>query len=264
MFYDTIIPNQTVIVQSLTKIVIGVTIYTELINMEIEILELLEGAKRARGLTVVIDVFRAFTFESYAFAGGAKRIYPIGDIEAAYAAKRSDASLLLAGERGGRKQPGFDFGNSPYEVSHADVRGRVIVHTTSAGTQGVAAAQPHADEILLGALVNAAATAEYIRRKAPEHVSLVAMGLGGIQPTTEDRICAEYLRALLRGEPYDRSGAVALMRATDGARFFAAESAGDAPPEDFALSVKFDCFDFALPLRQDAQGRYYTEAEYRK
>ena len=29
-------------------------------NVEIRVLELLEGAKKARGLTVVIDVFRAF------------------------------------------------------------------------------------------------------------------------------------------------------------------------------------------------------------
>lgn len=230
--------------------------------MDIEILELLDGARQAHGLTVIIDVFRAFSFESYAFAGGARRIYPIGDIEAAYAAKQADPSLLLAGERGGRKQPGFDFGNSPYEVSRADVRGRMIVHTTSAGTQGVAAAEPHADEILLGALVNASATAAYIRRAAPARVSLVAMGLSGTQTTTEDRICAEYLRALLCGEPYDREAAVRLMRATDGARFFAAESAGDAPPEDFELCTRFDCFDFALPLRNDAQGRCYTEAVF--
>ena len=32
-------------------------------DMEVNILELVEGARRARGLTVVIDVFRAFTLE---------------------------------------------------------------------------------------------------------------------------------------------------------------------------------------------------------
>ena len=31
--------------------------------MEIQILELIEGARAARGLTVIIDVFRAFTLE---------------------------------------------------------------------------------------------------------------------------------------------------------------------------------------------------------
>lgn len=41
--------------------------------MEVNILELVEGARRARGLTVVIDVFRAFTLECYLFAQGADR-----------------------------------------------------------------------------------------------------------------------------------------------------------------------------------------------
>ena len=33
--------------------------------MEIRILELIEGAKKAEGLTVIIDVFRAFSLECY-------------------------------------------------------------------------------------------------------------------------------------------------------------------------------------------------------
>ena len=41
--------------------------------MDIRILELIEGAKRAQGLTVVIDVFRAFSLECYLFARGARK-----------------------------------------------------------------------------------------------------------------------------------------------------------------------------------------------
>ena len=48
--------------------------------MKIQILELIEGAKRAEGLTVIIDVFRAFTTECYCFAGGAEKSYPVGDM----------------------------------------------------------------------------------------------------------------------------------------------------------------------------------------
>ena len=36
--------------------------------MEIRILELIEGAKKAEGLTVIIDVFRAFSLECYLYA----------------------------------------------------------------------------------------------------------------------------------------------------------------------------------------------------
>ena len=53
--------------------------------MDVRVLELVEGAREARGLTVVIDVFRAFPLECYLFALGAKAIYPIGSVEEARA-----------------------------------------------------------------------------------------------------------------------------------------------------------------------------------
>ena len=228
-------------------------------KMKVNIYELLEGARKARGTVVIIDVFRAFSMESYAFGSGAVRIYPVGDIDEAYRRKVEAPAVLLAGERGGVKQPGFDFGNSPLEVMRADLRGKTLVHTTSAGTQGVAAAIENADELLLGALVNASATARYIRKKNPREVSLVAMGLAGMTPTQEDRLCAEYIEALLENRPFSCENAAEQLRKTDGARFFRAESQNSAPEEDFWLSLEFDRFDFALPVRRDERGRMYTQ-----
>ena len=49
------------------------------IFMDIKVLELIDGAKQAEGLTVVIDVFRAFSLEAYLISQGAERIYPIPD-----------------------------------------------------------------------------------------------------------------------------------------------------------------------------------------
>ena len=46
--------------------------------MTIQILHLIEGAKQAEGLAVIIDVFRAFSLEPYLFAAGAERIRPVG------------------------------------------------------------------------------------------------------------------------------------------------------------------------------------------
>ncbi len=48
--------------------------------MNIKILQLLEGAQNALGLTVIIDVFRAFTTACYAFDLGASKIIPVGDM----------------------------------------------------------------------------------------------------------------------------------------------------------------------------------------
>ena len=42
--------------------------------MEIEVFHLIEGAKQADGLAVIIDVFRAFSMECYLYAMGAGEV----------------------------------------------------------------------------------------------------------------------------------------------------------------------------------------------
>ena len=62
--------------------------------MNIKILQLIEGARQATGVTVVIDVFRAFSVETYLMAGGADKIIPVGDIDLAYRYKEEHQDLL--------------------------------------------------------------------------------------------------------------------------------------------------------------------------
>ena len=50
-----------------------------------EILEGLEGARAARGVAVIIDVFRAFSLAPWALARGATYIVPVGTPEEALA-----------------------------------------------------------------------------------------------------------------------------------------------------------------------------------
>ena len=71
---------------------------------------------------------------------GAREIRPVGAIEEALAWRERDPECVLIGERHGRKLEGFDFGNSPSTVSPEAIRGRRIIHTTSAGTQGATGA----------------------------------------------------------------------------------------------------------------------------
>ena len=95
--------------------------------MEISILQGIEGAKAAKGLTVIIDVFRAFSLEAYLFDMGAEKILPIGNAETAYALKAENPDYVLAGERGGKIMPGFDTGNSPSQLSGLPVCGKTVV-----------------------------------------------------------------------------------------------------------------------------------------
>ena len=225
--------------------------------MNIQILQLIEGARAARGLTVVIDVFRAMTVEAYVLHNGAADLLPVGDLNAAYAYQAAHPGAVLIGERGGQKCPGFDYGNSPSQVADVDFSGKTVVHTTSAGTQGIANAV-HATEILAGSLVNAKATAEYIRKKSPEEVSLVCMGLEGKEPTREDTLCAEYIRSLLEGRSMDLTRGVEECRRTSGAKFFDENNRDVFPQEDFWRSVDADRFDFVLGVEPGPDGLMHT------
>ena len=225
--------------------------------MHITIDHLTAGASRAEGVAVVIDVFRAYTFESFAYWRGAERIYPVAALDGAYALHRAHPEYLLAGERKGRKAEGFDFGNSPAEIESLDLRGRTLIHTTSAGTQGIEAAV-HAERILTAALVNAAATVRYLRQLGAERISFVCMGLRNERVTLEDLVCAEYMRAMLLGEPYDLAAREPELRAGPGARFFRPEDQSFAPERDYYLCIEADRFPFALEIARDEQGLRYT------
>ena len=214
--------------------------------MKIEILETKEGAKRARGLTVIIDVFRAFSLEAYLFSRGASRMYAVGSEATARSMKAAEPDSVLVGERGGVILPGFDFGNSPSQTEKADVAGKTVIHTTSAGTQGLVAASM-ADEIVTGALVNAAAVAAYIKKRSPEAVSLVAMGLNGRESSPEDVLCARMIRAYLEGGSVDfEQEAAAVREHREGRKFFNPDTQNVFPREDFFMCMRPNIFGFVL------------------
>lgn len=226
--------------------------------MKIKMLELIEGAKQAEGLTVIIDVLRAFSLECYLFQSGASKIIPIGNIDKAYEMKRENPDYILVGERGGKMCEGFDYGNSPSAFEHVSLNGKTIIHTTSAGTQGIANATG-ATEIISGSLVNAKAVAEYIRRKNPEVVSIVAMGNGGVREAKEDVVCAKYIKSMLDGTAYDIVSEVAKLQFDGGQHFFNPDTQDVFPEPDFWLCMKYDRFPFVLQLNQDKNGQNYMK-----
>jgi len=223
--------------------------------MEISISQLLVGAREARGLTVIIDVFRAFSTACYVSANGASEIRAVGELELAYRLRHQNPEFLLMGEREGIKCEGFDFGNSPAEIENIDLTGKSVVHTTSAGTQGIANALG-ADEVITGSFTNADAILRYISRKHPERVSLVCMGQGALIPAEEDTVCAEYLRDRLQGITTDFTLIQKHLRGVIGAqKFFDPEKAW-APERDFDLCLSLSRFDFVLKAEPVGDGSH--------
>lgn len=218
--------------------------------MDIKILHLIEGAEKAEGLTVIIDVFRAFSTACYAIAKGAEKIIPVADIETAYLLKKENPHFILMGERNEMKPEGFDFGNSPSMLPQSGLKGKTIVHTTSSGTQGIEAAV-NASEIITGSFVNAGAIVRYIKKQNPEIVSLVCMGYACMYPTDEDTLCAEYIKNELTGKVNNFEGMKTVIRNGSGKRFFEPENQSWSPDEDFFMCLDLNRFNFVLKTERN-------------
>ena len=217
----------------------------------IQTADFVAGARAARGLVVIIDVFRAFSVAAHAFARGARAIVPVGDIDEARELKRLHPGWLLIGERHARPLPGFDCGNSPTELERLELRDRTIIHTTHSGTQGLAATGA-ADQVITGALVNAAAIVRYIRAQAPTTVTLVRMGHEATERCAEDDLCAQLLQERLLSEPPQVADVRERLRSAASAQKFFDPACDWAPLRDFELCTRVDAFDFVLRLERAA------------
>lgn len=220
----------------------------------IHLLDFVEGARQATGLTVVIDVFRAFSVACYAAANRAERLIPVESLAAARRLAEQHPRSVLIGEREGRKVPGFAYNNSPAEIETVDFRGRTIIHTTTNGTRGLVNA-PSAAEVITGSFVNAGAIIAYLRQRQPEVVSLVAMGSSPGYFAEEDTACVLYLQAALTGQPLDFATIKRLLRYSYTGRKFFDPAEEWANEQDFDLCLALDRFDFVLRRQINDDGQ---------
>ena len=215
--------------------------------MDITVSSLIEGARSASGITVIIDVFRCFTTEAVAFEKGAKKIILVAEIEEAFDLKADGVGDILMGEVGGKKPEGFDYGNSPFELLGADLKGKTIIQSTRAGTVGVTNASG-ADLIYGGSLAVASATVRALKAHNPSKVTLVAMGSEGIIRADEDEQCALYLRNLLQGRVPDIKAVKSLIMAGEESQKYDDPETPQWPMEDREMALNIDSHDFALRI----------------
>ena len=219
--------------------------------MQITVGSLLRGAEEAEGAAIIIDVFRAFTTAAVAFSRGAERIVLVAEVADALKLREEGHGDLCMGEVAGMRPEGFDFGNSPFELSQADVAGKRLIQSTRAGTVGVAAAT-NAEKIYAGSLVIAEATVKAVLDDAPEKVSVVAMGAEGRARADEDEQCALYIRNLLLGLRPDRDAVRSLVLAGAEAQKYGDPSQPHFHLRDREMAVEIDTVPFAIEVaRQD-------------
>jgi len=156
---------------------------------------------------VVIDVLRATTTLTVALAHGALRVVPVEGREQALALRARQPGVLLCGERGGVKIPGFDLGNSPEEYGAEAVAGRTLVFASTNGSRAMLACAGCGIR-LLGAFVNASAVVDSLSGRP--FVLLACAGKEG-RFGLEDAACAGWLCQALEARGARIEGAAARL-----------------------------------------------------
>lgn len=214
----------------------------------------LETCHIATGVVVVIDVLRAFSNAAYAFARGAKEIYPVSSVEEAMQLRSQIPNSLACGEVGGLPPEGFDFGNSPSQTDLLDLTGKSIVQRTGAGTQGIVRSV-NAAPMLAASLVVAKATVNHIHKLGAEAVTFVLTGQSGNGRGDEDLACADYLQALLQDQQPDPAPFINRVFQSQDAYQHLDPDLPEFPRSDLDYCTKIDAFDFAMPVSKE-NGRH--------
>jgi 2-phosphosulfolactate phosphatase len=206
----------------------------------------IDGARQARGLAVVIDVLRSFTVSAYALAGGARECRLVTTTKEARALVAATPNAVICAEEQGLPVEGIAISNSPTQIVALDLKDRVLVQRSSAGTP-VAAEVREGVDILAASLVVARATARACLLRRPAVLTLVASA-----DHPEDFACALYMEAIIRGRKPDIEQ---LLRPLKESERFARLMKGTwpgFPPTDLELALQPDRFSFAMPVVREA------------
>lgn len=134
---------------------------------------------------VVVDILRATSTITTAFAHGIKKVKPMDDLEKCR--KLKDEGYIIAAERGGQMVDGFDFGNSPFSYMNPEMKGNKIAFTTTNGTLAIQKSLK-ASHIIIGSFLNLSAVAQKIKGLNKDVVIHCAGWKGSVN--TEDTLFA--------------------------------------------------------------------------
>ena len=218
--------------------------------MEIRLVSLLEGARSAEGVVIIIDVFRAYTTAAVALSKGAEKIVLVAEVDEAIALREQGVGDLCVGEVGGMRPEGFDFNNSPSELSRADIAGKTIIQSTRAGTVGMVAATG-AERLYGGSFAVASATVEAVSRQRPDLLTIVAMGSEGRIRVDEDEQCALFLKNLFQGRRPSHGAVKTLVLAGEESQKYNDPTKPHFPPEDREMALTIDSHNFAIKVEKE-------------
>lgn len=121
--------------------------------------DLLHLYKLEEKIVVVVDILRATSCMTTAFANGVQSIIPVASLEECMEYKNK--GFLAAAEREGKTAEGFDLGNSPFSYMDSSFKGKTIVVTTTNGTLAITKSRA-ATLVMIGSFLNKTAIIKYL------------------------------------------------------------------------------------------------------
>ncbi len=147
--------------------------------------ELLHLHNIQNSIVVVVDIFRATSCMTTAFAYGVEGIIPVATINECKALQNQ--GYLAAAERDGKTPEGFDLDNSPFSYMQANLMGSTVAVTTTNGTLAITKSKD-AVKVMVGSFLNLGAMANYLANQQYD-VLVLAAGWKG-KPNLEDTLFA--------------------------------------------------------------------------
>ncbi|MDQ3536586.1 MAG: 2-phosphosulfolactate phosphatase [Bacteroidota bacterium] len=146
-------------------------------------------------IIVVIDILRATSCMTTAFAHGVKSILPVASLEECR--KLKNEGFTCAAERDGKKEDGFDLGNSPFSYMEENLKDQNIAMTTTNGTLAITLSKD-AKQVIVGSFLNLSALVDYLSGQN-DNIILLCSGWKG-KVNLEDSIFAGAVIEALLGK----------------------------------------------------------------
>ncbi len=145
---------------------------------------------RVPDCAIAVDVLRATSTMATALSAGAEAVQVFSDLDEllSVSSQWEPEKRIRAGERGGAKVEGFDFGNSPLGCTPEVVGGRRLFISTTNGTRALTCVRS-APTVLAAALINRKAVVNYLLENRPDTIWIVCSGWEG-SFSLEDTVCA--------------------------------------------------------------------------
>ena len=155
----------------------------------------------SKSTVVVVDLLRATSVISTAFMEGVKAVIPVQSIEEALSYKGKEG-YIVAAERNAKPIEGFDFGNSPFHYIKADVKGKILVLTTTNGTKAIHNSRKH--KVITASYINIDAVARHLINERND-VIILCSGWKGVFNLEDPIFAGSLANLLMESNKYESS-----------------------------------------------------------